>query len=158
MREKGASRSICMVCDFFYPQLGGVENHIWSLSQRLLARGHKVVVVTHAYGRRQGVRYMANGLKVYYLPLKPIVAGTIMPSFIAMYPLLRQILIRERIAIVHGHQVGGRADGFVWCRARLSDDDSMLPGNQRHDRGGDCLRQSHGLQSSIYRPFTLWIR
>lgn len=53
-----------MVCDFFYPRLGGVEMHIWSLSQCLLRRGHRVVVVTHAYDNRKGVRYMTNGLKV----------------------------------------------------------------------------------------------
>lgn len=33
---------ICMVCDFFYPRLGGVEMHIWSLAQCLLKMGHKV--------------------------------------------------------------------------------------------------------------------
>lgn len=53
-----------MVCDFFYPRLGGVEMHIWSLSQCLLRRGHRVVVVTHGYDNRKGVRYMTNGLKV----------------------------------------------------------------------------------------------
>ena len=44
---------IAMVCDFFYPRLGGVELHIWSLAQCLLRRGHRVVVVTHAYVRRR---------------------------------------------------------------------------------------------------------
>lgn len=34
--------AICMVCDFFYPRLGGVEMHIWSLAQCLLKMGHKV--------------------------------------------------------------------------------------------------------------------
>lgn len=53
-----------MVCDFFYPRLGGVEMHIWSLSQCLLRRGHRVVVITHGYDNRKGVRYMTNGLKV----------------------------------------------------------------------------------------------
>lgn len=33
---------IAMVCDFFYPRLGGVEMHIWSLSECLLKMGHKV--------------------------------------------------------------------------------------------------------------------
>ena len=41
---------IAMVCDFFYPRLGGVEMHIWSLSQHLLRLGHKVIVVTNFYG------------------------------------------------------------------------------------------------------------
>lgn len=62
--------SICMVSDFFYPNMGGVESHIYQLSQCLIEKGHKVVIVTHAYGDRRGVRYLTNGLKVYYLPLQ----------------------------------------------------------------------------------------
>jgi hypothetical protein len=31
-----------MVCDFFYPNFGGVENHIYQLAQCLLDQGHKV--------------------------------------------------------------------------------------------------------------------
>lgn len=33
---------ILMVSDFFYPNFGGVENHIYYLSQCLLKFGHKV--------------------------------------------------------------------------------------------------------------------
>ncbi len=33
---------ILMACDFFYPNIGGIETHILQLSQQLLARGHKV--------------------------------------------------------------------------------------------------------------------
>ena len=36
-----------MVCDFFYPNTGGVEVHIYQLSQALLARGHKVRIHAH---------------------------------------------------------------------------------------------------------------
>ena len=32
---------ICMVSDFFHPGLGGVEMHIYQLSECLLQRGHK---------------------------------------------------------------------------------------------------------------------
>lgn len=54
-----------MVSDFFYPNMGGVEEHIFNLSQCLISRGHKVIVLTHSYGERVGVRYMTNGLKVW---------------------------------------------------------------------------------------------
>lgn len=53
-----------MVSDFFYPLIGGVENHIYQLSQCLIDRDYKVIVITHAYDDRVGVRYMTNGLKV----------------------------------------------------------------------------------------------
>lgn len=95
---------IAMICDFFYPRLGGVENHIWSLSQHLLKKGHKVIVITHAYGNRKGVRYMSNYLKVYYCPFLPMTDQDCLPTFSATLPLIRWILIREGITIVHAHQ------------------------------------------------------
>lgn len=96
--------NICMVCDFYYPSMGGVETHLWSLSQCLIKRGHKVIIVTHKYDDRQGVRYMTNGLKVYYLPLIPIYDQIILPTFGGFFGLFRSILIREQIQIIHGHQ------------------------------------------------------
>ncbi|WAR14724.1 PIGA-like protein [Mya arenaria] len=57
--------NVCMVSDFFYPNQGGVESHIYHLSQCLINRGHKVIVVTHYYGSRRGVRYLKNGLKAF---------------------------------------------------------------------------------------------
>lgn len=95
---------IAMICDFFYPNLGGVENHIWSVSQHLIQQGHKVIVITHGYGTRKGVRYLPGPLKVYYCPILPMTANVVLPLFTASLPLIRSILIREGIEIVHAHQ------------------------------------------------------
>ncbi|KAF8391664.1 hypothetical protein HHK36_023971 [Tetracentron sinense] len=95
---------ILMVSDFFYPNFGGVENHIYYLSQCLLKLGHKVVVMTHAYGNRSGVRYMTGGLKVYYVPWRPFLMQNTLPTFYGTLPIIRTILIREKISLVHGHQ------------------------------------------------------
>ncbi|KAG7863666.1 hypothetical protein KL919_000981 [Ogataea angusta] len=92
-----------MISDFFYPQPGGMELHIYHLSQKLIARGHSVVVITHAYGDRTGVRMLTNGLKVYYVPFFIIYRQTTFPTVFSLFPILRQILIRESIDIVHGH-------------------------------------------------------
>ena len=100
---------VLMVCDFFFPNTGGVEVHIFSLAQCLLARGHKVVVLTRAYGDRTGVRHMTRGLKVYYAPRLPVYAGATLPGLFGLAPLLRCILLRERITIVHGHTAFRRA-------------------------------------------------
>ncbi|XP_015117854.1 N-acetylglucosaminyl-phosphatidylinositol biosynthetic protein [Diachasma alloeum] len=94
---------ICMISDFFYPNMGGVEEHIFNLAQCLIGRGHKVVVLTHSYSDRVGVRYMTNGLKVYYLPIKVFYNQCVLPTMICSIPLIRYIFIREKIEIIHGH-------------------------------------------------------
>lgn len=92
-----------MVSDFFFPNCGGVEEHIYNLSQCLLLNGHKVILITHSYGDRKGIRYMTNGLKVYYLPIKVFYNQCILPTMICSIPILRDIFIREKVDIVHGH-------------------------------------------------------
>lgn len=108
-------RRIALVSDFFYPNLGGVEMHIWSLAQCLHRQGNKVIIITHAYSaskstsnkikrHRTGVRYLPGPIKVYYCPIVPFVANDTLPTFLASLPLLRWIFIRENIDIVHAHQ------------------------------------------------------
>lgn len=60
-------------------------------------------MITHSYGDRKGVRYMTNGLKVYYLPIKVFYNQCILPTMICNIPILRNIFLREQIQIVHGH-------------------------------------------------------
>ncbi|XP_054871260.1 phosphatidylinositol N-acetylglucosaminyltransferase subunit A isoform X1 [Amphiprion ocellaris] len=95
--------NICMVSDFFYPNMGGVESHIYQLSQCLIEKGHKVVIATHAYGRRTGVRYLTNGLKVYYLPLQVMYNQSTATTCFHSLPLLRCVFVREQITVVHAH-------------------------------------------------------
>lgn len=108
-----------MVSDFFYPNMGGVEEHIFNLSECLLLRGHKVIIITHSYGNRKGVRYMTNGLKVYYLPIKVFYNQCVLPTMICNIPLLRYILLRERIEIVHGHSAFSALAHEAQCLGKL---------------------------------------
>lgn len=94
---------ICMVSDFFYPSIGGVEEHVYNLSQMLLSLGHKIVVLTHAYGDCSGIRYVTGYLKVYYLPIKVCYNQCILPTAVCNVPMLRAVLLRERVEVVHGH-------------------------------------------------------
>lgn len=55
---------IALVSDFFYPNSGGVESHLFQLAQCLMERGHSVIIVTHFYGSRIGIRIMTRYLKV----------------------------------------------------------------------------------------------
>jgi phosphatidylinositol glycan class A protein len=98
---------VAMVSDFFYPGFGGVEIHMYNVAQCMLRRGHKVIIITRAYDDRNGVRYTTNGLKVYYVPFVGVrlPPGTVtLPTMWSGLPLLRDIFLRERITIVHGHQ------------------------------------------------------
>lgn len=100
---KGILSNNRMVCDFFYPQAGGIELHVHQLSQQLINRGHSVIIITHAYGSRTGVRVLTNGLKVYYVPFLVLYRESTFPSVFSFFPILRNIVVRENIDIIHGH-------------------------------------------------------
>lgn len=98
---------VALVSDFFFPGFGGVEIHIYNVAQCLIRRGHKVIIITRAYGDRNGVRYVRGGLKVYYVPFVGVrlPPGTVtLPTIFGGFPILRSIYLRERVTIVHGHQ------------------------------------------------------
>jgi phosphatidylinositol glycan class A protein len=109
-------KRIAMVCDFFFPSVGGVENHVHQLAAWLVRRGHKVVVVTRDYtragegrgrpgGRRwSGVRWLRGGVKVYHAPVAEWWRGAALPTVVGAAPVLREILVRERVEVVHAHQ------------------------------------------------------
>ena len=92
-----------MICDFFYPNFGGVENHIYYLSQGLAALGHRVIILTHTYGDRQGIRYLPRNVKVYHLPYANMALQTTYPTLWFSLPLYYDIYIREGVQLVHGH-------------------------------------------------------
>ena len=93
-----------MVTDFFYPNMGGVESHVYFLSQMLVKRGHSITIVTHAYEDRVGIRYLSSGVKVYYITLPVLFNQCTLPNYLALFPTLYDIIRTENINIVHGHQ------------------------------------------------------
>ena len=95
--------NIAMVSDFFYPQPGGVEFHVYHLSQKLIDMGHSVIIISHHYGDRRGIRTLTNGLKVYYVPFLIVYRSSAFPTVFLAFPILRNIFIREKIDIIHGH-------------------------------------------------------
>ena len=62
-----------------------------------------MVVVTHSYGDRVGIRYLTNFLKVFYLPIVPFYNKSVLPTIICSLPYLRHILLTEKVTLVHGH-------------------------------------------------------
>jgi phosphatidylinositol glycan class A protein len=98
--------SILMASDFSTPGFGGVETHSYNVCQCLINRGHKVIFISNLYkNERSGVRTFANGLKYYHIPVKPLL-GNGVASFMVwwhLYPVVREILIKEQVDIVHSH-------------------------------------------------------
>ncbi|KAG8705092.1 hypothetical protein FRC08_001859 [Ceratobasidium sp. 394] len=93
-----------MICDFFHPNVGGVENHIYMLSVHLQKLGHRVIVITHSHPPdRHGVRWLNPGIKVYYVPLVVLTSSATLPNFFTFLPYFRTIMLRERVQIAHGH-------------------------------------------------------
>uniref|UniRef100_A0A914CUX8 phosphatidylinositol N-acetylglucosaminyltransferase n=1 Tax=Acrobeloides nanus TaxID=290746 RepID=A0A914CUX8_9BILA len=116
--EKSCLR-IALVSDFFCPNTGGIETHLYYLGGCLLERGHKVIVITHAYGRRKGIRYLSNGLKVYYLPFLVVYNSTTLSAVVDCLYWFRKIFLHEKIQIVHGHSsfssMAHEAILHAWC-------------------------------------------
>lgn len=96
--------SILLVSDFFYPRVGGVEVHIFQLACSLIRLGLKVCVFTHHQKDRQGVKYMGNGVKVFYRPTVSIHDDTAIPIFFGAMKFFREVCIKEEVDIVHCHQ------------------------------------------------------
>jgi len=89
--ESETKYSVLLCTDFVAPKLGGVETHSYQLAQCLIERGHKVCLVSSMFRyQREGIRYMANGLKVYHLPLCPLINGDVaFPAILNILPVLR---------------------------------------------------------------------
>ena len=49
------------------------------------------------------MRYLTNGLKVYHVPFFVIYRETTFPTVFSFFPVFRNIVLREKIQIVHGH-------------------------------------------------------
>ncbi len=94
--------NICMISDDFIPCKTGVGVHVKHISKELVARGHTVVVITT---RRKGEPKFEEweGVKVYRLfSIKVLDFHVAVPR----KSTIRQILMDNRIDVVHYHYLG----------------------------------------------------
>lgn len=115
----------------------------------------QVIIVTHSYNNRKGVRYLTNGLKVYYLPQKEFYNQSSFPTivFSMLFPLVRKILTREQIEIVHCHQV---RPGTLYHRPNSGTNRSA--GLLVHCARRSVHRAHDGLSHVFHRSLRVWIR
>jgi len=53
----------------FYPHIGGVERHVYEVSRELVARGHKVTIVTEKFDEDSAEQQEFEGMEVYRIPV-----------------------------------------------------------------------------------------
>jgi glycosyltransferase involved in cell wall biosynthesis len=102
---------IALVCDWYRPRIGGIEQHLEGLAQRLTHAGHDVVVVTPTRGES-----VVNDVRVHRIdaPLAPHF------KFLRSAAGIRAIgdaLEHERVEVAHSHvsivspaAIGGAAE------------------------------------------------
>ena len=94
-----------MVCDYFFPSVGGVETHVQALALSLMELGHAVIVYTRRYGELSGDHTLPCGLRVHYADIPAVFAKCVLPSVVSLLPSFSALVSRERISIVHTHAV-----------------------------------------------------
>lgn len=103
---------ILMIADFYWPYLGGVEQHVRTLSHALVKLGHDVAVLTQKTGNLEEFE-IESGVKVFRI-------NTLMGRFSSLYsyenrpwappffdpvatPATRKVMDEFQPDIVHGH-------------------------------------------------------
>ncbi len=121
---------ILMLSQFYPPIIGGVEQHVRTLSIELVARGHDVAVVTMQHTGQQN-RELDHGVKIYRIRASvqrmPWLFGDSGRQHTPPFPdpelmlELRHILLLERPQIVHAHNwlVRSFLPLKAWSGARL---------------------------------------
>lgn len=116
---------VLMVADFYAPYVGGVEQHVRSLSHALCERGHSVAVATTATARAPRGTSADGPVEVHRIATATARASRLhaaadrpwappVPDPVASHQLRR--LIRSwRPDIVHGHDWLARS-AAPWCR------------------------------------------
>jgi glycosyltransferase involved in cell wall biosynthesis len=88
---------IIQVTPYFYPHLGGVESHVYTISKELVDRGHNVSVFTSKVPIHAKDEEYLDGIRVNRI--KPIFNLFTTP----VMPKLKNKLIAQQADVVHAH-------------------------------------------------------
>lgn len=61
--------SILFFSRLFYPHIGGVEKHVWELSNVLIKKGYKVIIVTEKFRNSLKDKEKLDGIEIYRIPV-----------------------------------------------------------------------------------------
>lgn len=87
---------IAQVSPWFYPHLGGVESHVFSLSAQLAKRGHDITVVTSLH---DGAPEKEEMLGFRIIRVKPLTVALRTP----VTPRMKSVLMNLGVDLIHAH-------------------------------------------------------
>ena len=106
---------IALVTDWFYPRVGGIEQHVLSLARRLRERGHDARVITPWPGPTD-----VGGIPVKRVPIRlvPGLGVSLNPWRLARR--LRRVLQDGEYDVIHSHVSFGSTASMVRDLYRLA--------------------------------------
>ena len=97
--------NLCFCSDFFYPDIGGIETHIFQLAKHLNELGiKKIIGITRNRKDFEGYHLIDNFFHIYYLKRFTFKINSSFPSLWFSISEISQIFKKENITHVHCHQ------------------------------------------------------
>ncbi len=103
MREKG--KKILFLSRLFYPHIGGVEKHVYEISQRLIKKGYKITVITEKYDETLTNFEIVDSIDVYRIFIP---SNEKLKKYSIWRWLFKHKKILENADVVHCHDI------FYW--------------------------------------------
>jgi glycosyltransferase involved in cell wall biosynthesis len=108
---------ILLVCPYFSPKIGGLENYALTLAEGLFKNGHQIIVVTTDQSSKKRYDTDLNGLHIIYLPATLKISNT--PFNPVWFFNLRQIIRQYKPDLINAHlPVPGIADMAFLARGK----------------------------------------
>ena len=92
--------NILMVCPYFYPDKGGVENYVYNVSKDLVKKGHSITVLC-ATKEGQDKTEILDGINVIYQKPDFVISNT--PIKHNLYFTISKLLKKEKFDLVNAH-------------------------------------------------------
>jgi len=86
----------------FYPHIGGVEKHVLNVSQQLIERGHKVIIITELNDSKLKLHEMHENIEIYRIPVSQ---NQWFKKFYIWWWLIKNIRLLSSSDILHFHDV-----------------------------------------------------
>ena len=92
--------NILIVCPYFYPDKGGVENYVYNISKNLIKKGHSITVLC-ATKEGQDKTEILDGIKVIRQKQDFIISNTAIK--LNLYFTLSKLLKKDKYDLINAH-------------------------------------------------------